>query len=369
MKILYIITGLGIGGAERQLINLSDELSIDNDIMIISLTNNQKLFPKNKNIIISIINANKSIYGFLKSIFFIRKAIIEFKPDIVHAHMFHAIIITRLCRIFTKFHKLISTSHCVNEMRRFSMLIYRLTDDLTDLSSNVSKMANEEYINKGAWPKSKSIVVENGVDIDYFSFSIKGRSKIRSSININDDTKIILAIGRLVEEKNYPLLINSFAQLCNHNTNIKLLIIGKGPQKHHLLNLAHKLQVYNNLIFLGEQHNVVDWISACDVFILSSTFEGFGLVVAEAMACERIVVTTDCGSIKNITNESGFVVKIDDEDSLVNKLNEALLLEQNIYENIGKQSREHIIKNYSIKSVAEKWRNIYFNLNNKNINV
>ncbi len=369
MKILYVITGLGIGGAERQLVNLSDELSYNNEIMIISLTNNHKLLPTNKNIIISEINTNKTIYGFIKSILYIKKTIIDFNPDIVHAHMFHAIIITRIVRVFTKINKLISTSHCINEMRRFSMLIYRLTDHLTDLSTNVSKMANEEYINKSAWPMSKSIVVENGIDTDYFTFTVKGRMKIRSILNINNNTKIILAIGRLVEEKNYTLLIKSFAQVYKHNANIKLLIIGSGPQKDYLLNLSHKLQIYNNLIFLGEQQNVVDWISACDIFILTSKFEGFGLVVAEAMACERVVVATNCGSIKNITNGNGFVVNLDDEDLLVSNLTKALSLEQNICDDIGKQSREHIIKNYSIKSVAEKWRKIYFNLYNYNVNV
>ena len=75
--------------------------------MIISLTNNIKLFPKNKSIKISIINANKSIFGILKSIFFIKKVTLDFKPDIVHAHMFHAILITRITRIFTKIPKLI----------------------------------------------------------------------------------------------------------------------------------------------------------------------------------------------------------------------------------------------------------------------
>lgn len=369
MKILYIITGLGVGGAERQLINLSDELSVDNEIMIISLTNNLKLFPKNKNIKISIIDANKSFFGLLKSIYFIKKTTLDFKPDIVHAHMFHAIIITRIARIFSKIPKLISTSHCINEMRKYSMFFYRLTDHLTDLSSNVSKMAYDEYIKKSAWPKFKSIVVENGVDVDYFSFSENARCRIRSSLKINDDTKVILAIGRLVEEKNYPLLINSFAQLCKNNENVKLLIIGSGPQMHQLLNLSHKLHVFNNLIFLGEQFNVVEWISACDIFILTSNFEGFGLVIAEAMACERIVVATDCGSIKNIVNQAGFIVDKDDINTLVNKLNEALVLEQNICIEIGKKAREQIIKNYSLKSVADKWRKIYFNLNKQQVNV
>ena len=366
MKILYIITGLGIGGAERQVCNLSDALSNENEIKIISLTKELKIKPKNINIEINACDSKKTILGFLNTIKQIRGIILEYQPDIVHAHMFHAIIFTRIVRIITPMPKLISTSHCINEMRKYSMFIYRITDFLSDLSTNVSNMAYEEYINKKAWPKSKAIVVENGVDINTFSFTNYGRNMIRSKMGIKDDTKVILAIGRLVEEKNYPLLLTAFTKLSEINKNLLLIIIGSGPEKDNLLNLASSQE---NIFFLGEKNNITDWISACDIFILSSKFEGFGLVVAEAMSCERVVVATDCGSIKNIISSYGLVIDIHESNSMIIKLNEALLMNKNLCIEIGKKARTHIIKNYSIETVANKWRSIYMNIINLKYNV
>lgn len=276
--------------------------------------------------------------------------------------MFHAIILVRLIRIFTKFPILISTSHCINEMNKYSMFLYRITDFLTTISTNVSKNALVEYVDKKAWPKRKSLVIENGININSFNFSIKKRNEIRNSLHLNSNTKLILTVGRLVEEKNYPFLLNTFSKISYPNDQVKLLIIGDGPILNKLKDLAVELKINSKVIFLGKKLNISEWMSACDLFVLCSKFEGFGLVVAEAMACKRVVISSDCGATKEIINKYGFVFDVNNESMFINLIEKCLIMDNSQLELLGEKARNFVLKNFSINETARKWEQLYLKL-------
>ncbi|HFX4572302.1 TPA: glycosyltransferase, partial [Escherichia coli] len=201
MKILFVITGLGLGGAEKQVCLLADKLSLSgHHVKIISLghMSNNKVFPSENNVNVINVNMSKNISGVIKGCVRIRDVIANFKPDIVHSHMFHANIITRLSVIGIKNRPgIISTAHNKNEGGYFRMLTYRITDCLSDCCTNVSKEAVDEFLRIKAFNPAKAITMYNGIDTNKFKFDLLARREIRDGINIKNDDILLLAAGRL----------------------------------------------------------------------------------------------------------------------------------------------------------------------------
>lgn len=351
MKILLVITGLGMGGAEHVVVNMADELvKVGHKVKIIYLTGPALVLPKNDKIELIPINM-AGAKSFFTSYLKLRSIVKKFEPDVVHSHMVHANIITRLLRLSVKVKKIISTSHSTNEGGKARMLAYRLTDWLTNISTNVSDDAVNESIRKGAVKKGRMVAIPNGINTEVFSFNQANRINIRNELNLGNN-KLLLAVGRLTEAKDYPNLLLSIQLLKIQRTDFKLVIVGDGPLKIDLVNMVKELDLTEYVQFLGIRNDIPDLMSASDLFVLSSAWEGFGLVVAEAMACERLVVATDCGGVAQVTSPHGLLVEPKNHLLLYQAINRILDINLSESAKIGTLSRQHIINNYSLlKSV------------------
>lgn len=358
MKILFVITGLGLGGAEKQICLLADRFAdLAHQVSIISLTGEAIIKPENNNIKIYSLGMKKTPYGFLSSVLKIKNVISKINPDVVHGHMFHANIMVRLAGLLLRRkYKLLCTAHSNNEGGKLRMLAYRLTNPLCDFNTNVSKQALDEFISQKSFSKSNSYVVYNGVDTDKFQFNNNSRSLLREKLGIGDNESLILTVGRLTPAKDYPNLLAAFCLLPN---KYKLVIIGEGEVRASLENIIKEHSLASRVQLLGSINSVQDYYSACDLFVLSSAWEGFGLVVAEAMACQRIAVCTDAGGIKEVIGNIDFVVPISDPHALAHKILTIDELNAEQKNNIGFNNRDHIVKNFSINSVIDRWLSIY----------
>ena len=360
MRILYIITGLGMGGAERQVVDLADSFNcLGNEVAIIALTGEVICKPANENIKVFELGLKKNIFSIVNATLKLRKLVLDFKPDVVHSHMVHANIFTRLLRLIAPVPVLVCTAHNTEEGGWLRMLAYRLTDSLADISTNVSHEAVISFVNKKAVKKGGMIVVYNGIDIDRFKFSNVNREVKRSELALSSSHQLLLAVGRFDEAKDYPNLLKAFSQLIIDNRNLKLAIIGTGYLKSEMMQLCIELSISENVIFLGRQNNVHEWMSAADCYVLSSAWEGFGLVVAEAMACERVVVATDCGGVAEVLGSDGYLCPIKDSESLAKKIQMVLGLDDVDLHKRGVRARNRIVHNYSLSNSVAQWKRIY----------
>ena len=359
MKILLLITGLGMGGAEKVVTSLADALAAKgHDVCIAYMTGVAVVLPANASI--EVVNLGMVAKTDVLSAFFkFRRLILDFQPDVVNSHMVHANILARLVRLVTPMARLISTAHSSNEGGNLRMLAYRVTDRLADISTNVSEEAVAAFIQTKASRSGRMIAVHNGIATDKFRFSADARVNLRQSLLINENCRLILAVGRLVDAKDYATLFHAIAQLPVHTFNYQLCIAGDGPLREALGALTVELGIANRVRFLGVRHDVANLMSAADVFVLSSAWEGFGLVVAEAMACERVVVATDCGGVREVVGEAGYLVKPKDASALAQALNTALQLSDNRSMDMGRSARQRVIDYYSLDAVVEKWLKIY----------
>ena len=359
MRILYLITGLGVGGAEKVVTALADEMDArGHTVMVVYLTGPAIVKPDNRRIVIESLEL-ESAKDLISSFVALIKLVREFKPDVVHSHMIHANILARLARPFCRVRRLVCTAHNSNEGGRARMVAYRLTNSLADVSTNVSAEAVKSFEDLGAVRPGEMQVVHNGICTDTYQYSEQDRKALRREFSIDAGQTLILAVGRLFEQKDYPTLLRALAYEPDALGDYHLVVAGDGPMRQQLTDLVQSLNLEGRVTFAGVRSDINRLMSAADIFVLSSAWEGFGLVVAEAMACERVVVATNCGGVSEVLGDCGYLVPAKSSEKLSAALKKVCALNEPDRGSIGKQARQRIIDHYSLAASADKWEALY----------
>jgi glycosyltransferase involved in cell wall biosynthesis len=361
MKVLLVVTGMSMGGAEKVVADLADAFVAGGDeVRLVYLKGPLQVRPLRAEVELTCLGMD-SMKGVLAGISSFRKILREFKPDIVHSHMYHATMLARLMRLLVRFPHMISTSHSALDGGRVRVVAYRLTDWLTDISTNVSCEAVDAFVASGAVRADRMIAIHNGIDVDKFRASPAARESIRRTFAVPDDCRLFVAAGRLGWSKDYPNMFNALVRLPK-DLDYKLLIAGGGHLRSQLEKQVHDLGLSSRVQFLGIRDDIAELMAAADVFVLSSVGEGFGLVVAEAMACECVVVATDSGGVREVLGDPGFLVPSQDPDALAAAIMAAVSLSRVEAVELGKAARRRVVETYSFDRSIEKWRELYGNL-------
>ena len=353
MKILYLITGLGLGGAEKVVADLADQMILlGHNVKIAYLTGEVQVKPTSSNVELIALHLN-SAKGFLLSSRKYQRLIKSFRPDVVHAHMVHANIFTRLNRALCPVPKLICTAHSSNEGGKARMLAYRLTNRLSDINTNVSQEATQAMINKGAFTKSNVVTVYNGINLNKFKNDPKSIRREQNTLNL-------IAVGRFTDAKDYPNLINAFAILkSRNNSNIKLTIVGDGELRPQIESLIKELNLDKDITLLGRRSDVAELLSQANIFILASKHEGLPTVVIEAMACECYVVATDSGGVAEVMGNTGKLVPIQNSQALADALQNAIALSSKDRMQNNRKARARVEQLFSLETSVQKWLALY----------
>lgn len=355
MRILYIITSLTQGGAQRVVCDLADIMfEKGHEIKIAYLTGEVITRPANKEIELLSVGLT-NVVTLPKAYLTLFKIIRDFKPNIIHAHMVHANILTRLVRLVTPMQKLICTAHNSNEGGILRMLSYRMTDRLSNLTTNVSNTAVAAFEAKNAVPKNSMLTVYNGINFDNFTYEPDAKTIIVKELNLTIDTKIILAVGRLNVQKNYFNLLNAINFLKEElSMPFVLLIAGEGELQGEIEQLIEALNISDHVILLGRRNDVPTLMSACDVFLLSSDYEGLPTVLIEALACQAQIVSTDVSGVHEIVGTYGKIVPTKNPISLADAIKESL---QDNDKNI--LGYKYVKSKFDLDLISDKWLNIY----------
>lgn len=366
MNILLVITGLGTGGAETQLCSLADEYAdLGHNVKILSLNSHIEIKPTSQCVLIETLNFDsKSVLSFLKAMRVYIKVINDFSPEIVHAHMFHANIFCRLSRFWGARCRLICSAHSQNEGSMLRSLAYRLTDSLCNISTNVSDAAVAAYLRKGCIPnRSRILTMYNGINIKKYIYNEEARIRLRRELSLSDNENVFLAVGRLTEAKDYINMLTAYSIFlgkCNQH-KFKLCVVGDGELKNLILDKINDLGLREFVILLGSRSNVAEYMSAADVFLLSSRWEGLPSVVGEAMACSRIVVATNAGGTAEWFSGLGyqFISPCVDPECLADNMLTACSLDFTQRDLLERKLRLQIEQKFSISNIANKWIDLY----------
>jgi glycosyltransferase involved in cell wall biosynthesis len=138
-------------------------------------------------------------------------------------------------------------------------------------------------------------VIANGINLRNFRHDPQLRNAARLAWNIPIERRIVVSVGRLTKAKNHDLLLTAFAALRSDYANVELIVVGDGPRRTAIEALADDLGIRDVVRFVGMQSDIPKWMNMADLLVLSSTWEGMGLVLIEAMACGTPVLTTRVG--------------------------------------------------------------------------
>jgi len=183
----------------------------------------------------------------------------------------------------------------------------RLVARLTQNSIAVSESTKTNLKTLGY--RGNITIIPNGVDLQHISL-----------INHSDETSDIIFVGRLIKEKHVDLLVRAFGILSSEQLQLRLLIIGEGPEQEAITKIIHQLSLEDRIIIRGFQDNhdnVIALMKSAKVFVNPSTREGFGITALEALACGIPVVTVDhpANAIRDLINEkNGFTCSLSEKD-------------------------------------------------------
>lgn len=358
MKIVYVITGLGMGGAEKVIADLGDKMvKLGHQVTLVYLVGEAVVVPESSEIDIIFLDLKKNpISALLKFI-----KILKIKnPDVVHSNMYHANIFARVARLFKPFPKLICTSHSDFEGGRIRMLIYFLTSPLMTVATNVSEEAKNSLIRAGAVSQNKILVINNSVDINKFKKNQVFRNSYRKEFKLNEKELCLLAVGRFHPAKDYLTMLKVFYKISLEYSNIKLFVVGDGDQRSLIEKEIKKYCLEDKIILLGIRQDIPQLMNMCDFFISTSAWEGFGLVLAEAMACNKsVVVSRNAGFLEILGEKSPYLSDVGDVDGFYNILKKLLSKSYEELVEIGEKNRQIILENYSSETIIKKWIKLY----------
>lgn len=356
---MFVISGLGIGGAEKVVTSLADEMAdLGNKVLLVYMAGDAVVRPSNP--AVELIKLKVSSISDLPAFFAgFRRLHSQFEPDVVHTHMVHANILVRIGKLITPIRRLVTTAHNRNEGGQVRIIAYRLTNWLADVFTNVSWEAVRAFEAQKAVPVGKMIAVHNGISLDQYFKSTSDLSHIRAELRLSRDTKLLVAVGRLYEQKDFPNLLKALARIVDESRDWHLVVAGEGPLRKELVALSQDLGLEQRISFLGVRNDIPDLLSAADLFVLSSAWEGFPMVVGEAMACECLVVATDCGGVREFLGDSEFLVEPNNSEALAAAISDALQLSGAQRAALGRSARERIQELYSLDATVDKWLAIY----------
>jgi glycosyltransferase involved in cell wall biosynthesis len=360
LKIVQVIYALIQGGAEKFVVDLSNTLSENHDVYLVTLRGSP--FDLHKNQLdnrVNYINFPISDGFRLKDIYKLNKFIDEIEPDIIHTHL-QVVFYFLLRNIYKRKNIIFHTIHndaSFDGNKKYQYLIrkyfYKRKYIIPITISKESKISYEKYYNI------------NNPELIYNAClkppKTENFNEVQTQIELlkfNSDDLVFLHLSRFNEyQKQHSVLIKAFNRVRSDFKNAILLIIGRDyeTEKAEFLKAIAKEGIY----FLGEKSNVGDYLYASDVFCLSSRFEGLPISLLEAISCGCIPICTPVGGIKDIVQQekTGYLSSDISEESYYHEIIKYL---QNPYKIKKNYLTSYFLENYSLNKCGNQHEALYF---------
>jgi len=359
MKVLHLISGGETGGSKNHLLSLLKNLK-ETEVLL-GVFQEGKLSEEARQMGIPVIVYGQSSRYDFSVISKIKQTIKDNQISIVHTHGPRANLFTYFVRQTTPF-KWISTIHSDPSQdfikggikgkifTTINMTVIKKIDHFFAVSERFKQM----LVGFGL-PAQKITTVYNGI-----SFDEQLECKLsREELKLKDDDFIICMVARLHPIKGHTIVFEALKKVLSAKQNVKLLLIGDGPEREDLQREVRDKGLTENVRFLGFQQDVHSYLCLSDVKLLASYSESFPLVILEAARAHTPVISTDVGGVKDLISDPslGWVVLIKDSAALAGAITEAINT-TNLPE-LGKNLYEKASRLYSIDQLAKSTEETY----------
>lgn len=366
-KIMYFTTTSKLCGAEKIILELSKRIDKEHfEIMICTIKDDLKegLLDKARNIGIKTTSLGiDNKWKFYKS-FQLYKIIKDFNPDIIQSFLFFDNILARIIG------KLAGVPIIITGQRNVPLAIpflrnlaERFTISFSNLIISNTNGGKNWLINKFKLNPERVKVIYNGIGIEEIDYVQK--TEFLKEIGLSGDEKIVGFIGRLEKQKGVQYLIDAVKILNEQVPSIHSLIIGDGKEKDILKKYSRSLGC--NETFLGWKDNAPRYLTAFDLLVVPSLWEGMSNVVLEAMWNETPVIATKVGGNTEIIEDgkTGFLVEPGNSQALAEKILEVISLSESKRQSIIRNAKNKVINDFNIDKTVKEFEDTYLALLSK----
>lgn len=344
IKVMHLITGLNVGGAEKVVYDLSLELNRrGHNNLVVGISDKDflaKMF-RESGINVQILGVNKKINSFVKGLFSLVSLIKKNEINIIHAHMTHALIMAVCIKFFMPGLKIVFTSHNFNVGSKKREKVISILKPFRNIDIIFSKK-----MWKGMYKKN-AVVIPNGINTALYKMNIE-KNKVFT----------YLAIGRIEAVKNHKFLAEAAVKL-RAEIDFEIHIVGDGILKEELLAYIQDNNLENIFKILGYRKDINTICNQSHVFVLPSLWEGLPISLLEAGASSLPVIVTPVGSISELVDDnSGYLKEL---DAFMDAMRHTYFNYTDVIEK-GKVLQAKIEANYDLNRIVDRHIEIYENI-------
>jgi glycosyltransferase involved in cell wall biosynthesis len=357
-RVLHVITSLNADGAQTLLMDFASRCPQDRCVNVVAfLLGEGTLAAEPRYAGVEVVDLTRGGAFSLGSLFRLVRLIRQRRIELVHTHLVHGGIIGRLAALLGGVRRVVTTRHYGTEQKEHT-LPYRLEDWMTRRTGRVIAISGAvgRYLCEHRIARPEQVrVVHNALDPELFG----GRMPARTG---SGRPLVLGTIGRLRPQKGYYHLLEAFRLVLRDHPEAHLEIVGQGPLRTELETHARSLGLDGAVRFLGAvpHSRIPEVIDGWSLFVLSSVWEGFGMVLIEAMARGRATVATRVEGVLEVVEEgvTGLLVAPADAAALALAIS-GLLTDEERRETMGRAGRERALTLFSMERFVGKTIEVY----------
>ncbi len=221
----------------------------------------------------------------------------------------------------------------------------------------ITENVASELMKRESVPREKITIIYPGIPTPTIDRSCRMRT--RTELGCDESDLVVVAVGRLEQEKNLSCLIESIAKIKN-SPHVKVWLIGEGSQRQALMDLVERLNLQNSVTLLGYRTDVQNLLASADIFVLPSKAEAFGMAAVEAMIAELPVISTLVPGPRMIVEPevTGILVPPDDSDALAEAL-DRLIEDPDLRQRFASAGKKRALSLFTSEAMSEKIVKVY----------
>lgn len=362
IRVLHVIPSLATGGAERLVVNLLKALDKNKfEVAACSLYSEtgtpfvQEL--KQHGIPVYCLGKHKGLD--LRMMPRLYRLFRTFKPDIVHTHLSvlrYVLLPAALCRIPARFHTVHNIAQ--KELDDVGKVVHHLAFHMRkvvpiSISQEVARTMRILY-------NAQTPIIYNGIPVEQFQGPEGTRSFRRNKEGLKKSDVVFLHVGRFSLQKNHRLLIEAFEQAIKKSSDLKLLLVGDNELRSDIEKLVKEKYLDQSIRFLGLRQDIPELLTACDIFVLSSDWEGLPMTILEAMAAGRPVIATAVGGVPELVKNgaTGLLVPAQNARALSQAM-VRLANSPSLRKTMGEQGQKRVLERFDINLIAKQYERLY----------
>ncbi len=367
INVLWLIKGLGSGGAENLLVSAARHVDRDrfNYSAAYFLPWKDQLVSGIEEQGIPVTCLKQRVPYDPRTLFSLNRKLRKDRIDILHAHLPYSGLVGRLASKFSPVKKIVYSEHNVWErynrlMRVANRLTYRMNDAVVAVSENV-----EESIRSGmnVGESLRLNTIENGVDVEQLSTLSKDSKWLKDEFGIPAGNRIVTCVANFTPKKRHTDLLVAAKRTLASTPDVSFVLVGQGPLLDDVKAEAQELGIDRNVVFTGLRDDAREIIAASDLFVLSSQFEGMPISVLEAMGTRTPVLSTRVGGLPEMLREGteGMMVDALVPDQLSAAIDD-LLANDELRRSLAERAYARVGAEFDIRHMVRRTEELYLEI-------